>query len=136
MQNTENNELNDYKIMCFNGHAKYSSVCTERFKDSGLKVTFFDKEWNEMPFERHYKKSEKKIEKPERYEEMIKLAEKLSKEVSFIRVDLYEIDNRIYFGELTFYPGSGFGEFSPEEWDTKLGDMIILPKKREENNEK
>ena len=57
---------------------------------------------------------------------MICLAEKLSRDISFLRVDFYVVNNRIYFGELTFYPASGFGEFIPNEWDEKLGDMIRL----------
>ncbi|MBR5227165.1 MAG: glycosyl transferase [Clostridia bacterium] len=117
--------LFDYKFMCFNGEAKLSFVCTDRDKKD-LKVTFFDKEWNKMPFERHYKSSNEKIDRPKQYELMIQLAEKLSKDIPFVRVDFYEVDNQIYFGELTFYPGCGFEEFEPEEWDEKLGEFIKI----------
>ena len=80
-----------------------------------------------MPFERLYKADKNDIAKPRSYEKMIELAEKLSKGISFLRVDFYEINGRIYFGELTFYPGSGYEQFQPKEWDYKLGEWIRLP---------
>lgn len=121
-------ELKDYKMMCFNGKVLCSFVCTERYSNDGLKVTFFDKDWKVMPFERHYPKSKKIIEIPKKYDEMIYLAEKLAKNIPFVRVDFYEIEERIYFGEITFYPGNGMEEFSPEEWDYKLGSWLDLSK--------
>ena len=123
----ENNGLTDYKFMCFNGKVKCAFTCTERYSESGLKITFFDREWRRMPFERHYLHSEAIIQKPERYDEMIQLAEKLSDGIPFVRVDLYEIGGKVYFGELTFYPGCGFEEFTPPDWDRTLGDWIELP---------
>ena len=124
-----NEDLNDYKFMCFNGVVRNSFVCTERRSGDGLKVTFFDKEWNKMPFERHYPVSNKKIDKPENYEKMIILAEVLAKDIPFVRVDFYDVNGKIYFGEMTFYPGSGFEEFTPFDWDTRMGSWLILPKK-------
>ena len=123
-------ELTDYKFMCFNGQVKCVFTVTERFSGDGLKVTFFDRDWNPLPFERHYSKSEKPIPKPYNFEKMIELAEKLSENIPFERVDFYESGGQIYFGEMTFYPGSGFEEFSPEEWDKTLGDMIKLPARK------
>ncbi|WP_270238251.1 ATP-grasp fold amidoligase family protein [Clostridium perfringens] len=124
-----NNELLDYKFMCFDGKVKCSFVCSERFSSDGLKVTFFDKDWNILEFERHYPKSKIQIPKPSKYYDMIKIAEKLSKGIPFVRVDLYESNEKVYFGELTFYPGSGFEEFSPKSADINLGSWIKLPKK-------
>ncbi|MGU9076068.1 ATP-grasp fold amidoligase family protein [Clostridium perfringens] len=126
---TEKNseELKDYKFMCFNGKVKCSFVCSDRFSDDGIKVTFFDINWNIMPFERHYPRSDKQISKPVNYEKMIEFAEKLSKGIPFLRVDFYEIEGRLYFGELTFFPGSGFEEFTPEKADYELGKLIELP---------
>ena len=69
---------------------------------------------------------EKSLEMPIQIDEMICLAEKLSSGISFLRVDFYVINNQIYFGELTFYPASGFGKFIPNEWDKRLGEMINL----------
>lgn len=126
MEEKPNTELNDYKLMCFNGKVRCSFVCSERFSDDGLRVTFFDKDWNVMPFERHYPKSVNAIEKPKTYEKMVEFAEILSKDIPFVRVDFYEISGKLYFGELTFFPGSGYEEFEPEEWDYKLGKMIDL----------
>ena len=125
-----NDDLPDYKLMCFNGEVKCSFVCSERNTGTGLKVTFFDRDWNEMPFERHYPKSKQYIPKPVHYEKMVNLAECLAKGLPFIRVDFYEVAGEIYFGELTLYPGNGLEEFTPEEWDKHLGDWLILPTKR------
>lgn len=122
-------DLKDYKFMCFGGKVKCSFVCTERFSEKGLRVTFFDRNWNRMPFERHYPADENPIIRPEKYEEMIELAEKLAQDYPFVRVDLYEVNGKIYFGELTFYPGSGLEEFTPEEWDEIIGSWITLPRK-------
>ncbi len=120
-------ELKDYKFMCFNGEVKCSFVCSDRFTEEGLHVTFFDRDWNVMPFERHYPSVKEGLPKPEKYEEMVALAEKLAKNIPFVRVDFYEVDGKIYFGELTLFPGCGFEEFTPEQWDETLGSWIQLP---------
>lgn len=127
MVNDGCDELTDYKVMCFNGKAKIIFTCTERFGE-GLKVTFFDLDWNKLPFERHYPSSRKKIKKPKNLKKMLDLSEKLSMGIPFVRMDWYEIGGKLYFGEYTFYPGNGLEEFNPEEWDRKLGDMLKLAK--------
>lgn len=127
MKNKEDTVLKDYKFMCFNGKVKCSFVCSNRNSKIGLNVDFYDLNWNKMPFERHYPNSNSVIEKPINYDLMIELAEKLSKNIPFVRVDFYEVDKKLYFGELTFYPGAGFEEFNPEEYDKKLGGMLELP---------
>lgn len=119
-------DLYDYKFMCYNGQVKCSFVCTERQSESGLKVTFFDREWNRMPFERHYHASSQEIKRPDCYDEMLAIAEKLSQNIPFVRIDLYEISGKIYFGEYTFYPGGGLEEFSDEKWDRLLGDWMVI----------
>lgn len=119
-------ELRDYKFMCFNGKVRCSFVCSDRFTEAGLKVTFFDRDWNVMPFERHYPKSDKEIRKPKNYELMVELAEKLAEGICFVRVDFYEACGRVYFGEMTFYPGSGFEEFTPKDWDYKMGEWLDI----------
>lgn len=130
MENFNDEELKDYKLMCFNGKVKFAFTCTDRYSEDGLKVTFFDLNWHKLPFERHYSSSNKYIEEPKNYEFMKKLAEELSQDIPFVRVDFYEINGKIYFGELTFYPGAGFEEFNPEIWDQKIGDMLELPKEK------
>lgn len=129
LNDNDKEELNDYKLMCFNGKLKMTFVCTDRFSDDGLKVTFYDREWRKMPFERHYHASKVEIEKPHTYDKMIQLAERLSNGIPFVRVDFYEVKGKVYFGEMTFFPGSGFEEFTPENWDYDLGDMLLLPEK-------
>lgn len=129
MEDNVNKELIDYKFMCFDGEPKLSFTCSERYKD-GLKVTFFDLDWNKLPFERHYPSSSKKIKKPFNYNLMLKFSKILSDNIPFVRVDWYEINGKLYFGEMTFYPGNGYEEFKPLEWDKKIGDLIKLPSKR------
>lgn len=121
-----NHELYDYKFMVFNGKVRCTFVCSERFSAEGLKVTFFDENWKVLPFERHYRRSNNPIPKPTNYELMVELAEKLAKGIRFVRVDFYEVNGNVYFGEMTFYPGSGFEEFTPQEWDFKMGDWLEL----------
>lgn len=122
------NELLDYKLMVFNGTVRCSFVCSNRTRE--LHVTFFDIEWRRMPFERHYPQAPNPIPKPKAYEEMVKLAEQLAEGLPFVRVDFYEIDGHPYVGELTLYPGSGFEEFTPSNWDCILGDWLTLPERR------
>lgn len=119
-------QLVDYKFLCFNGKVQSIFTCTERNSNDGLKVTFFDREWNKMTFERHYPSSRKTVNRPYNLEKMIKLSERLAGDIPFVRIDLYNINDRIYFGEYTFFPGSGMEEFTPREWDVRLGDMIEL----------
>ena len=134
MESDGGKDLLDYKFMCFNGKVECSFVCLDRNNKNGLKVDFYDLEWNKLPFERHYPNSNVVVSKPKNYNLMLELADKLSKEIPFVRVDFYEINEKIYFGELTFYPGSGYEKFTPEKYDRVLGDMLELPgeKKYEE----
>lgn len=132
MEDKNTSELMDYKIMCFNGEPKLSFTCSERY-NKGLKVTFFDLDWNKMEFERHYPSSSIEIKKPKNYELMLKFSKILSENIPFVRVDWYEINGELYFGELTFYPGSGFEEFNPEIWDNKIGKLLVLPKGEQKN---
>ena len=127
MEDAGSSDLKDYKFMCFNGRVRCSFVCSDRFSGKGLHVTFFDREWNVMPFERSYPSVKEGIEKPKSYEKMVYLAEILSADIPFVRVDFYEINGKIYFGELTFFPGDGFEAFQPEEWDYTLGSWLDLP---------
>ncbi|MCI9142670.1 MAG: glycosyl transferase [Lachnospiraceae bacterium] len=119
-------ELTDFKLMCFNGKVRCSFTVTDRFSEDGLKVTFFDREWNRMPFERHYPADKKDIPKPASYDRMVVIAEEISTGHPFMRIDFYEINEQVFFGEITLYPGNGMEEFIPEEWDLKLGEWIQL----------
>ena len=126
MEDNKAKELIDYKMMCFNGNVQMLFTCTERFSSDGLKVTFFDLNWNKLPFERKYKASKEKIEKPINFTKMVEFSKKISKSIPFVRIDWYEINGKLYFGEITFYPGSGLEKFYPEKWDYILGDYITL----------
>lgn len=126
MEDESGEELKDYKLMCFHSKVKATLVCSDRFSDNGLKITFYDTDWKRLPFERHYPSSTVELEKPKSYEEMVQIAEKLSENMQFVRVDFYNVKGKVYFGELTFYPGSGFSAFSPSKWDEKLGQLIKL----------
>ena len=127
MEGLDNGDLMDYKLMVFNGKVKATFVCSHRFSDSGLNITIFDQNWGRIPCQRHYPPNPTGIEKPKSYNQMVEYAEKLAENIPFLRVDFYEIDGNPYFGELTFYPGSGFEEFIPGHFDRYFGDMLILP---------
>ena len=121
-------ELNDYKLMCFNGKVKATFVCSNRFSEEGLNITFYDTDWSRMPFERFtHPVSKTEIVKSKTYDEMVALAERLARDIPFVRIDFYEIKDRPYFGELTFFPASGFEKFNPDSWDKTLGEWIKLP---------
>lgn len=128
MEDDDAEELKDYKLMTFNGKVKCSFVGSERFSEDGLKITFFDTDWKVMPFERHYPKSKLDIKKPLNYDQMVVMAEKLSTNIPFARIDFYEVGGKAYFGEITLFPGSGWEEFTPSEWDKTLGSWLKLPK--------
>lgn len=122
------NELRDYKFFCFNGEVQVFKIDFDRFIKHG--ANYYNKKGEILPFEEtaYPSNRNKNIIFPKNLNKMIELAEKLSKNIPFIRVDFYEINNQVYFGELTFYPTSGFGEINPIEWDYKLGEYLELPK--------
>lgn len=122
-------ELKDYKLMCFNGKVEYIFVCLNRNSPSGLNIDIYDTGWNILPFQRPNTPNsiEKNNKKPLNLNKMINYAEKLSKNLPFLRVDFYEINEQLFFGELTFYPGSGFEKFKPHTYDRVLGDLLHLP---------
>ena len=127
MMDTGLEELRDYKFFCFNGKARYFKIDVDRQTDH--RSYYFDTKGRLMHFgEEVYKPDyQRNVELPHNLEEMIGLAEKLSQDIPFLRVDFYEVDGRTYFGECTFFPGAGFGKFVPQEWDFKLGELLILP---------
>lgn len=134
MEDQNCSSMRDYKFFCFNGVAKYILVCTDR--ESELKETFYDVDWNLASFKRPTHDIDCTIEKPKNLKIMIKLANMLSVAIPFLRVDFYEINGEVYFGELTFYPASGFEKFEPQKWDYLLGNMINLKEVGCKNNEK
>src|SRR5699024_10176066 len=119
--------LTDYKFYCFNGVPHFCQII--RGRGGQDMIDFYNMEWEHMPFVgmRLLTNSNDQIKKPKAYNEMIDLSKMLSKGFSFVRVDCYYVDNRIYFGEMTFFPTSGMGKFNPPEWNRKLGQRLILP---------
>ena len=116
--------IEDYKFFCFNGEPKIMFVATDR--DIDVKFDFFDMEYNHLDIENIHPQSGKEIEKPAMFDEMKEIAAKLSKGMPQVRIDLYELNGKIYFGEYTFFHGAGFCKWEPEEWDRKLGDWIKI----------
>lgn len=121
-------DLRDYKLFCFDGIPRVTLVCSERFTKEGLKEDFYDEAWNHLNVRRPaHDNAILPIQRPKQYELMKKLAAKLSEKMPFARIDFYELNDKVYFGEITLYPASGFEGFNPEEWDLKLGEWIKLP---------
>ena len=118
-------ELKDYKFFCFNGEVKFLFVATDRPFDT--RFDFFDADFNHLPFKQGHPWAKKEIKKPANFEEMKRAAAALSKGMPHVRVDLYNINGEIYFGELTFFHFSGVVPFEPAEWDEKIGDYLKLP---------
>lgn len=118
----------DFKVHCFNGIPKFILVCSSRFKESGLKEDFFDLDWNHIAVQRaKHHNATTVIEKPKSLNKMLEISKKLSENEPFLRVDFYEINNKLFFGELTFFPSSGLTGFDPEKYDKIFGDMLALP---------
>ena len=131
---TDHNERNvvDYKFLCFHGEPKCVKVCTDRGSPTGVKIDFFDMQWNHLPFIEKYPNANRVIERPKSFDEMVRICRILSEPFPFVRMDLYGIDERIYFGEFTFYPGAGMEEFTPDEWDYTLGSWLTLPSSKQD----
>ncbi len=124
-------ELNDFKFFCFDGRVECLFIASERQNSSTeTKFDFFDRNFNHLPFTNGHPNASVPPDKPHSFEQMVTLAEKLSKGFPHVRVDFYEINDKIYFGELTFFHWSGLVPFVPEEWDYKLGSWLKLPEKR------
>lgn len=126
MKDETSKDLKDYKFFCFDGKVQYFKIDFDRFTNH--RANYYDCERNIQPFGEVVCPNDlsRNLEIPDNLREMINLAEKLSVDIPFVRVDFYSINNKIYFGELTFFPAGGFGKFYPEEWDLKLGTLITL----------
>lgn len=121
------NDLPDYKFFCFGGQVKMFKIDFDRFIEHH--ANYYDINLQLLPFgEATYPpKPEKQLMFPSQIKEMFQLAEKLSKDIPFLRVDFYQVNSNIYFGELTFFPATGMGKWTDEKWDIMLGEWITLP---------
>lgn len=127
MEDQETGELRDYKFFCFNGEPQYCQVIRDRNRKET--IDFYDMDWNHMPFiglNPVAKNGDNPVAKPIHLEIMKNICRKLSSNIKFARIDLYVVDDKEYFGEITFYPAAGFGRFNPDDWNDRLGDLIKL----------
>ena len=123
----DSDDIRDYKFFTFNGSAKVMFIASDR-QTIGVetKFDFFDMEYNRLPFTNGHPNSECIPQRPQNFEKMKDLAEKLSQGIPQVRVDFYEVDSKIYFGEFTFFHWGGLCPFDPVSWDYKLGSWIKL----------
>ena len=119
--------ISDYKFLCFNGKPEYIVYDMDRFTDHRRNI--YDLSWNDLHIESDCKCCEKPINPPENLNQMLEVAKKLCEDFPAVRVDLYSINGKIYFGELTFFPWSGYVQYTPDEFDFEMGEKFILPKK-------
>ncbi|MBA5730177.1 glycosyltransferase [Aerococcaceae bacterium INB8] len=127
-----NGELNDFKFLCFDGKPYYCWVDFDRFEDHKRNV--YDMDWNLQPWNQHnYSNTDFTIEKPKNFELMKDLVKRLSAGLGQVRVDLYNVDGKIYFGEMTFTNGNGFELIKPDEYNLKLGQLWSLENEKKVN---
>lgn len=124
-------DLSDYKFFCFNGEPKYCQVIRDRHSKES--IDFYDMNWRHQEFvglnpiaSNGASNGINPVPRPLLLDDMICICHKLSENMKFVRIDMYVIDNRIYFGEITFYPASGMGLFNPDKWNEELGNLISL----------
>lgn len=111
--------VNDYKIFCYNGKPEYLVVDVDRY--IGHKRNFYKADWTRLDVSSDCPQADRDVPRPENFDMMLEIASKLSEDFPFVRVDLYNVSGKIYFGELTFYPWSGYVQFTPDGVDFELG---------------
>ena len=125
--------LTDYKNYCFNGKLHYTFVWENQSRKDGRKPAAFfcgayNRDWEKSEIDIDYPTQDVALKKPQCYEEMVRIAETMSAGIPFVRIDCYIINNRVYVGEMTFFPWGGFMRFKDEKWDLMLGALEELPK--------
>ena len=129
MSNSDSEGINDYKFFCFNGKVKLLFIATDRVRENEeTKFDFYDENFNHLPIKNGHPNAIIPPSKPINFEKMKELAEILSTDIPHLRVDFYEINGKIYFGELTFSHWAGMVPFEPEEYDLILGNWIDIKK--------
>ena len=122
-------DLTDYKFFCFNGEPRYCQIITDRTTNE--KIDFYDMDWIHQPFvglTPSVKNSGFEYTKPVGFDDMKRFAKQLCTGTALSRIDFYEVNSKLYFGEITLYPASGFGSFFPTKWNKIMGDLITLPR--------
>lgn len=131
MENEATQDLRDYKFFSFDGVTRAMFIATERGSETEeTKFDFFDMDYNHLDFRNGHPNADVLPEKPKCFDEMHALADKLSRGLPQVRVDFYEVNGWVYFGEMTFFHWSGMKPFEPAEWDRTFGDWITLPEKK------
>lgn len=130
LEDNRYHELRDYKFFCFSGKVKALFVATDRQTRKEPYFCFFDRDYNYLDITQGHPQPPVPPEKPMNFELMIELAEKLSKQLPHVRVDFYEVNGQVYFGELTFFHHSGIVPFEPRIWDNIFGEWFVLPEKK------
>ena len=128
--------LTDYKNYCFNGKLQYTFVWSNESRVDGHKPQAFfcgayNRSWKKSEIAIDYPTKDTEYPRPDSYEQMVEIAEKLSKDIPFVRVDCYCVDGQVYVGEMTFFPWGGFMKFKDKIWDDKLGELEMLPIEKE-----
>lgn len=129
MEDSNFGELRDYKFFTFGGEPKFMYIAKGRGLDEETTADFYDMDFNHLPFKIDHEFAKVEPEKPVNFDEMKRLAKILSEKTPQLRVDFYEVDGKLYFGEMTFFHCSGMTPFRPEEWDRKIGEWVVLPEK-------
>lgn len=119
--------LKDYKVYCFDGKAKMMLIASGRYIENGKRYDYFDRDGNWLDMTWGCRRSEVEPQKPFCFEELFRIAEILAAGIPHVRVDFYSVENRVFFGEMTFYPASGFHAMNPERWDYIMGDWLKFP---------
>lgn len=136
LEDKKNTDLKDYKFFCFNGKVKMLFIASNRHGKGETYFDFFDEKYNHLNFTNGHENAPVMPKKPKNFELMKELAEKVSKNLNHARIDFYEVNEKIYFGEITFFHWSGLVPYEPEEWDYIIGEWLQIPKERKEKNEK
>jgi len=132
MEDSGDGELRDYKFFTFGGVPKVLYIAQGRGRGEPTVADFFDMEFNHLPFTIDHDMAEVPPHPPENFRVMQCLAAELSRGTPQLRVDFYEVDGKVYFGEMTFFHCSGLEKFHPESWDRTFGDWVTLPEKTTE----
>lgn len=131
MKDGENRDLRDYKIYCFDGTPRFLYISEGLEDHKTARISFVTCDWTFAPYERSdYRPFEKLPERPEKFDEMLDIAARLSAGLAFLRVDLYQINGKVYFSELTFSPCGGFMPFKDPQSDIDIGKMLKLPQRK------
>lgn len=120
-----NNAVNDYKIFCYDGKPEYVICISDRYSDQCNHLVY-DTNWNKVRVASENARINEDAPKPDNLAEMLEIATTLSEDFPFARIDLYSVEGKVYFGEITFYPWSGYMEFEPDEFDFVLGEKFNL----------